>query len=111
MRKIEKQMIEAIEARKSFSSGNTCVIQDEHNNAIVTLHGNVIAKIDYTTSLLFLYDGGWQSNTTKSRLNALLSMSSQSYRVFQEKWEWYVRVEKETYSYVEPFVNGYVATL
>ena len=70
MRKIEQQMIAAIKADKNWSSGNTQVVTND-GVSTVYLHGNKIALVDDTTMTIF--DGGWQSNTTKSRLNALCS--------------------------------------
>ena len=37
-----------------------------------------------------LFDGGWQTNTTKSRLNALLFEFATGFTVFQKNWEWFV---------------------
>ena len=76
MRKIEMMMNSAIRYRKNFSSGNTTV-RCFKTNGITTdvdvyLHGNHIASVDTATNALTIKDGGWQSNTTKSRLNALL---------------------------------------
>ena len=70
MRKIETQMIAAVHGNKNWSSGNTQVVTND-GVSTVYLHGNKIALIDDNTVTIF--DGGWQSNTTKSRLNALCS--------------------------------------
>jgi hypothetical protein len=52
--------------------------------AIVTLHGNKIAEVG--DGFVTLFDGGWQSNTTKSRLNAILSVHGiKGEGVFQRK--------------------------
>jgi hypothetical protein len=38
-----------------------------------------------------LFDGGWQSNTTKSRLNAILQVHGiRGEGVFQKNWKWFV---------------------
>ena len=39
---------------------------------------------------MLLFDGGWQSNTTKSRLNALCYEFATGYKVFQKNWDWFV---------------------
>ena len=73
MRKIETQMNEAIRNGHAWSKDNTCVTYDPTNNmsAEVFLHGNHIATV--TDKDLTLYSGGgWFTNTTKSRLNALI---------------------------------------
>ena len=99
MRKIETQMNNAIRNGSNFSSSNTSVTHD-NDEAFVFLHGNHIATIKNNSILLF--DGGWQSNTTKSRLNALLDEFSYGMRVFQKQFEWFVGYKNVK----EDFVNG-----
>ena len=100
MRKIETQMNSAIRSRSSFSSANTSVVIDDNNAAYVYLHGNHIATIDNDNVTLF--DGGWQSNTTKSRLNAILQEFAYGVGVFQKQWEWFVCNQNKTVD----FTNG-----
>ena len=59
-------------------------------NCFVYLHGNHIATYNYANRELALYDGGWQSNTTKSRLNALCNELATGFGVFQKNWNWFV---------------------
>jgi hypothetical protein len=41
-----------------------------------------------------LFDGGWQTNTTKSRLNALLSaFGMEGEYVFQKKGQWFIQYQ------------------
>ena len=41
--------------------------------------------------MLSLYDGGWQSNTTKSRLNRFMLFElATGFSVFQKNWNWFV---------------------
>ena len=78
MRKIEKQMVSAIKARKNFKSGNTKVTMTCNEylgtcTAMVYLHDNLIAKISFgpeNVEAQFTM-AGWNTNTTRSRLNAL----------------------------------------
>ena len=100
MRKIERQMNEAIRTGNNFSSSNTMVKQGWEGEADVYLHGNHIATV--TDKALTLFDGGWQSNTTKSRLNALLDEFSYGMRVFQKNFEWFVSYKNVS----EDFVSG-----
>ena len=112
MRKIEQQMCAAIKADKNWSSGNTQVVTND-GVSTVYLHGNKIAIVDDTS--LTIFDGGWQSNTTKSRLNALCSeFCIAGEGVFQKDFLWYVRkfvgtssVTGNVYN-VEDFCSGYV---
>jgi len=72
MRKIEADMIQAIKSHKSWKSGNTQVqISPKDNSAHVYLFGNLIAT--ECSRGWMICDCGWQTTTTKSRLNALLS--------------------------------------
>jgi hypothetical protein len=92
MRKIERQMNNAISLSKDWKSANT-EVQYEQGNCIsrVYLHGNLIAEIG--NGFIKLFDGGWQSNTTKSRLNAILSEHGIAGEgVFQKNWTWFVRL-------------------
>ena len=89
MRKIEAKMNKAMRHFLPFSSGNTTVVQ-HRNEMEVFLHGNHIATLDKISMDLRIFDGGWQSNTTKSRLNALLEEFADSYRVIQKDFTWYV---------------------
>jgi|TARA_A100001037_G_scaffold160905_1_gene144897 hypothetical protein len=92
MRVIEKNMNTAIRNGKDFRSGNTSVTHSINTagqrEAIIKLHGNHIATVMNDTMLLF--DGGWQSNTTKSRLNALCYEFATGFSVIQRNWDWFV---------------------
>jgi hypothetical protein len=91
MRKIETQMNAAITAGKDFKLANTEVVACS-NVSDVFLHGNLIARIGETW--IELFDGGWQSVTTKSRLNAILSEHGiPGERVFQKNFQWFVQQE------------------
>ena len=111
MRKIEQQMNAAIKADKNWSSGNTQVVTND-GVSTVYLHGNKIAMVDDNSVTIF--DGGWQSVTTKSRLNALCSeFCIAGEGVFQKDFLWYVRkfvgcVNGQNVYQTEDFVSGYV---
>ena len=99
MRKIETAMIEAIENQLNWQSANTQVINSELASdgsivSVVKLHGHKIAVIGDT--FIQLFDGGWQTATTKSRLNAILKgfgVSGES--VFQKAGEWFIRLHRD----------------
>lgn len=89
MRKIERLMNNAITKGIDFKLDNTEVISCSHVTDVF-LHGNLIARIGETW--IELFDGGYQSATTKSRLNAILSehgVGDES--VFQKKGEWFFK--------------------
>ena len=102
-------MNSAIRYRKNFSSGNTSVHCFKNRNGITTdvdvyLHGNHIASLDTATNALTIKDGGWQSVTTKSRLNALLDEFVPSMGIFQKDWVWYLSDRLD--GSVIPFQSG-----
>ena len=116
MRKIESQMCAAIKSQTDWKSGNTKVINfyNDGDQVVVTsvfLHGNKIAEIDDDSMTIF--DGGWQSVTTKSRLNALCDeFCIAGEGVFQENFAWYVRkfvgaINGQSKFVIETFSNGY----
>ena len=105
MRKIETLMNDAIANNKDWQSGNTSVSYNEENGvSVVRLHGNKIAEVgdDY----LQIFDGGWQSNTTKSRLNAMIDRfcDATTDGVFQKDYCWFIRDNNVT----RDFDNGYI---
>ena len=88
MRKIETLMNKAIENGNDWSLDNTQV-RTVDDVAHVYLHGNLISKIG--EGWIQLFDGGWQSKTTKSRLNAiLLENGLPGECVFQRNHQWFV---------------------
>ena len=103
MRKIESLMCQAVSNNQDWRLANTEVQYDATTgNSNVYLHGNHIATVTEDTMVIF--DGGWQSNTTKSRLNALCNVFCKPGEgVFQKAFQWYVRINDTTV----PFFNGF----
>jgi hypothetical protein len=110
MRKIETLMNDAISNQTDWKSANTQVLT-EGNISRVFLHGNQIATIG--ENFIQLFDGGYQSNTTKSRINAILAEHGvQGECVFQKNFQWFVRTvqgvkagDKEGFVSI-PFFSG-----
>ena len=92
MRKIETLMNAAISNNQNWQSGNTSVhFEEESGVSIVRLHGNKIAEVGDT--FIRLFDGGWQTVTTKSRLNAILAEHGDAGDcVFQKNFDWFVNI-------------------
>ena len=92
MRKIEQQMNNAIQNNLNWQSGNTTVhFEEESGVSIVRLYGNKIAEVGDT--FIRLFDGGFQSVTTKSRLNAILAEHGDDGDcVFQKNFDWFVNI-------------------
>jgi predicted membrane-bound dolichyl-phosphate-mannose-protein mannosyltransferase len=99
MRVIERQMNNAISQEIDWKKDNTQVVNIE-GVSFVYLYSNLIAMIGDTW--LELFDGGHQSNTTKSRLNAILSEHGNQERVYQKNFNWFVSTKDGEV----PFNNG-----
>lgn len=84
MRKITKDAINAFNQNTSFKADNTEVIA---NGAIVSLHlfGNLIAEKNTDKGTLKITNAGWETNTTKERLNGLPNVS-----IGQQKGKWFL---------------------
>jgi hypothetical protein len=112
MRKIETQMCAAVHNNQNWQSGNTSVITDANNVSEVYLHGNKIAEIDDDSMTIF--DGGYQSATTKARLNALCDeFCIDGEGVFQKDFKWFVRkfvgkINGQNVFQTTLFSNGYI---
>jgi len=96
-------MTNAIHNNADWKSANTSVITEDAISKVY-LHGNHIATVgdDYVE----IFDGGYQSNTTKSRLNAIINEFCNAFTdgVFQKNYQWFVRDNNVT----KEFRNGYV---
>ena len=110
MRKIETQMIAAVKGKINWREDNTSVIFEDGISKVY-LHGSKIAEVG--DDFLKLYDGGYQTKTTKSRLNALLSEfgytcgTKQEY-IFQKQYEWFIQMFDLTEKAMRtiPFTDG-----
>ena len=102
MRKIESQMNAAIKGNANWKNANTQVIT-EGTLSHVFLHGNKIAEVG--DDFVKVFDGGWQSNTTKSRLNAIINefCNGMTDGVFQKDFQWFIMDNKV----IHDFVNGF----
>ena len=70
MRKITQQTIKALFSNGSMSNNNTVV-----SNGRVYLHGNLIARIIDGNKLQVSFCG-WTTNTTRERINGILSYAT-----------------------------------
>ena len=87
MRKITADAIRAFRNRQTFKRGNT-EVKVFDNSVALYLHGNMIAEYA-ADGALYIRDGGWQSNTTKERLNGLPNVS-----IHQKDFQWYLNGEE-----------------
>ena len=96
-------MCQAVQSSKDWKSANTEVVTQQDGLSTVYLHGNKIAEVG--DDFLTIFDGGWQSVTTKSRLNALITefCNAVTDGVFQKNYQWFVSDNKV----IKEFTNGY----
>lgn len=99
MRDIEQQMLQAINERRDWRSDNTqvvCTVFSHGDLNIdrvhVQLHGSTIAIV--TPDHVDVCDYGWQTPTTKSRLNAILHELCGA-GIYQKNKRWYAHAEGE----------------
>ena len=93
MRKITIQSVDAFVNGYRFNQGNTTVAgcgADEIRVWYFKLHNNVIAKKHVFVNELRVTDAGWQTVTTKERLNGVLDRLTFGWSLFQKKGEWYL---------------------
>lgn len=86
MRKVTQKAVQCFRNNVNFKQGNTKV-ERLGNETRLYLHNNLIAKRN--PKGLYITNAGWQSNTTKERLNALPNVS-----IHQKNWEWYLNGKK-----------------
>lgn len=102
MRLIERQMCNALKHRNRMRKDNTRVewTRNDHDNQLyaeVFLHGHNIGTYYPVEKLLFVNDAGWQTPTTKSRLNALITeFVSPRSGIHQKDWDWYLTYDGAT---------------
>ena len=100
MRKIERQMLQALVEVKDWSKDNTRVETNGHYSDVY-LHGHRIAEYTPSDSSLKVNNCGYATNTTKSRLNTLINFVCDPTKngIFQKNWEWFIRINGDTHSF------------
>jgi len=96
MRKITKEASQAMVRHETYNKDNTRVsfgFVDADANAYemdMHLHGHLIASAETTRrgSTLTITDAGWQTVTTKERLNGVLYYFDLGH-LFQKNYEWF----------------------
>ena len=105
MRKLERQMNFALSNKGNWAGSNTSVSYNENTNcSSVYLHGHQIATFDHNLKAVKLSSCGYQTVTTKSRLNAILEEVKYGCRVFQKQWDWFVSYNNQTQSFIDGMI-------
>lgn len=81
--------------------GNNTYAEILHDNSVgILLHSTYVVKI-HPDDTYTLQTGGWQTVTTKDRINQYSPV-----RVYQRKYEWFVKINGKEY----PFMEGMVVS-
>ena len=96
MRKLERQMNFAVSNKGNWSGSNTQVNYNSNTNcSSIYLHGHQIATVDHNLKAVKLSSCGYETRTTKSRLNALLQEVKYGCSIFQKNFDWFVKYNDE----------------
>ena len=87
----------AISNKGNWCGSNTQVNYNSNTNcSTISLHGHQIATFDHNLKAVKLSSCGYETVTTKSRLNAILEEVKYGCKVFQKNFVWFVGYNKQT---------------
>tara|TARA_R110000744_G_scaffold186790_1_gene306185 strand:- start:281 stop:607 length:327 start_codon:yes stop_codon:yes gene_type:complete len=87
MRKVTADAIRAFRNNREFRRGNTQV-RIVATTRLLLLHGNTIAKFCGESGNLWITSAGWQTVTTKERLNGFPTIN-----IIQKDFVWFLNGE------------------
>ena len=95
MRKLTIESVKAFLNGKKFSKSNMSV-EVLPNVTILKYHGNSIAyKYNDPKKTISITNCGWESRTTKERLNGVIILSGLNIEpIYQKNWQWYLDNKK-----------------
>lgn len=103
--KITMDSVHAFIAGRPFNRENMAVTID-NGGIYLKLHGNIIALRNYEGKV-YIRNCGWETNTTKDRLNYLLQSINSPLKITQRKFVWYLGDKPwdggKTYAYDESY--------
>ena len=95
----------AVSNKANWAGSNTQVTYNESTNcSSVCLHGHQIATFDHNLKAVKINSCGYQTVTTKSRLNALLEEVNYGAKVFQKQFEWFVSYRNQTTDFMDGMI-------
>jgi hypothetical protein len=91
MRQITRESVKAFLNGENFNKSNMNVTV-EPNVTILKYQGNAIAyKYNDPNKTISITNCGWESNTTKERLNGIIDLSGLNIgKIYQKNWQWYL---------------------
>ena len=72
-------------------------ITTDNGTTEVVYHSTKVVKFNSET--ITLNTGGWDTTTTKRRMNQVSDTYGLEYRVFQKNWDWFVEFNGKTLPY------------
>lgn len=64
------------------------------SRTFITYHDTIV--VDFDSRYVQLDSNGWYTNTTKTRMNQASNQFNLGYQVFQDNYNWYVKVYKDS---------------
>jgi hypothetical protein len=91
MKQITIESVRAFLNAKKFNKSNMSV-EVLPNVTILKYQGNSIAyKYNNPNKTIAITNYGWESRTTKERLNGVISLSGVNIKpIYQKNWQWYL---------------------
>jgi len=88
-------------------------VTKDGQTSTVRYHYTDVVKVDWDTGIITLNTGGWETSTTKLRMNQASSEWGLGYHVYQHKHDWFVTHDGNTYNYTDKSQDsrGEVVTL
>ncbi len=80
----------------TLSKNNTAIFQ-ENDFTCIQLHQTKVVKFNH--KYIMLNTGGWETVTTKSRMNQASNEYGLGYRVYSKDFTWYVDHNGETHQF------------
>ena len=95
----------AISNKADWKGVNTQVLYNNSTNcSSIYLHGHQIATVDHNLKAVKLSSCGYETTTTKSRLNAILDEVKYGCKVFQKNFDWFVSFNNQTRDFVDGMI-------
>lgn len=76
-------------------------VQTEDGIVQVTYHSTVVIRWDIDNHIVTLDSGGWETVTTKQRMNQVARQFGLEYTVFQKNYVWHVDVDGQEREFVD----------
>lgn len=81
-------------ARQNRVGKHATTVATSNESTKVTYHSTVV--VDFNRFAIFLDSGGWQTATTKTRMNQASNQFDLGFRVYQKDFDWFVDYKGKT---------------